>query len=259
MPAGRIVDVVLQWRPMSRLVELSIRILRAMPFSPDTERALWIRAPALIRRAFWVRLNPPSPFISRHLAGMAGVEIGASAHNDYGLRAINIDRYAEMDTVYKDEERALAGRARPIDMVAPGDDLPLRDNAVDFVFASHVIEHFPDPLRALEEWRRVARSRVVVVVPHPERTLDAGREVTAVTELLRRHADGFTSEEDKHWSVWTRQSFLAMCDAAGFIVLDSLDPDDKVGNGFIVIIDAAAARPRAEQDAGASLAQLPSS
>ena len=50
--------------------------------------------------------------------------------------------------------------------------------------------------------------------------------------------DGFTSEEDKHWSVWTCESFLEMCDAIGLRVADHQDPDDKVGNGFTVVIDA---------------------
>ena len=68
------------------------------------------------------------------------------------------------------------------------------------------------------------------------------RELTAAAELLERNARGFTSSEDKHWSVWTRESFLELCAAAGFPIVDSLDPDDKVGNGFMVVIDAAAAR-----------------
>ena len=212
-----------------------------MTRSAEARTRLWLRAPlpAAVRRAIWFRLKPPSPFVKRHLDGMVGVEIGASAHNDFGLRAINVDRYPDMDTPYKDEERALCGTARAIDLVAPGDDLPLKDDAVDFVFASHVIEHFPDPMRALKEWRRVASRHVVVVVPHRDRTFDRDRDLTPVTELLERHDRGFRSDDDTHWSVWTRESFLEMCDAAGFRVVDSLDPDDKIGNGFVVVIDAA--------------------
>jgi SAM-dependent methyltransferase len=203
--------------------------------------------PPRLRWAVWARLHRPSPFVLGHLDGMSGVEIGAAAHNDYGLEALNVDRYAAMDTVYKEEERQLCGRHREVDVVAPGDDLPFADDAVDFVFASHVIEHFPDPLRALEEWRRVARRRVVVVVPHRDRTFDAHRETTPVAELLERHARGLASGGDKHWSVWTCESFREMCTAAGLRVLDSLDPDDKIGNGFIVVIDAASS----PSDAGA--------
>jgi hypothetical protein len=41
--------------------------------------------------------------------------------------------------------------------------------------------------------------------------------------------------------VWNLESFLAVCERIGARVVDSLDPDDKVGNGFIVVLDAAAA------------------
>ncbi len=47
-----------------------------------------------------------------------------------------------------------------------------------------------------------------------------------------------TSEEDKHWSVWTCESFIELCRQIGLEVVDSLDPDDKVGNGFAIVIDA---------------------
>jgi SAM-dependent methyltransferase len=200
------------------------------------------KLPRRLRYEVWSRTHPPSKFVLRHLDGMWGAEIGAAAHADYGLRAINIDRYAEPDTVYKTVEEQACGRKRPIDLIANGDELPLRDDTVEFVFSSHVIEHIPDPLAALEEWCRVARHRVVLVVPHRDRTFDAGRELTPLSELLERHALGLKSEEDKHWTVWTRESFVEMCDATGFPVIDSLDPDDKKGDGFMVVIDASARR-----------------
>jgi SAM-dependent methyltransferase len=196
------------------------------------------RTPPLVRQRLWPLAHRRSEFVRRHLDGLKGVEIGASAHNDYGVDAINIDRYDSMDTEYKQEEWNLCGRKRPVDVVAPGDDLPLEDGSTDFVLASHVLEHFPDPIRALKEWIRVARQKVVVVVPHRDRTFDHDRELTPIEEFAQRHESGFGSAEDTHWSVWTRESFLEMCDRFGFRVLDSLDPDDKVGNGFIVAIDA---------------------
>jgi SAM-dependent methyltransferase len=144
-----------------------------------------------------------------------------------------------MDTIYKEEEWRLSGRKRRVDVVAPGDDLPFGDDAFDFVFASHVIEHFADPIRALKEWVRVARKYVVLVVPHRDRTFDRGRELTTTTELLDRHERGATSDtEGQHWSVWTHESFLDFCGDLGVDVVDSLEPDDKVGNGFVVVIDA---------------------
>jgi SAM-dependent methyltransferase len=189
----------------------------------------------LWRRASW----PTSRFVLSYLEGLKGVEIGASAHNDYGLDAINVDRYGELDTIYKEEEWRLTGRRRAVDVVAPGDQLPFESDSVDFVFASHVIEHFPDPIRALEEWLRVARKYVVLVVPHRDRTFDSDRELTPVDELVSRHEQHFDDPADRHWSVWTCESFLELCDRLGLRVVDALDPDDKVGNGFMVVLDAA--------------------
>lgn len=196
--------------------------------------------PASLRWAIWRRTHSPSMFVLSHLRGMRGIEIGGSAHNDYKLDAINVDRFGDPDGFYKRDEKRMCGRSRPVDVVAPGDQLPFPDDFADFVFASHVIEHFPNPLGALYEWRRVAQRLVVVVVPHRDRTFDADRPLTPTAELLDRDARGLTDDQDRHWSVWTRESFLEMCAAADLRVLDSLDPDDKMGNGFVVVLDATA-------------------
>jgi SAM-dependent methyltransferase len=180
-----------------------------------------------------------SEFVSSYLNGMTGIEIGASSHNRFYLDAINVDRFAGNDTVYKREERKLALHTAKVDVVAPGDDLPFAENSYDFVFSSHVIEHFPDPIKALHEWVRVARRFVVVIVPHRDRNFDSVRPLTTVAELEERHRHGFTSDVDRHWSVWTCESFVEMCEATGLHVVDRQDPDDKVGNGFTVVIDAA--------------------
>ena len=185
-----------------------------------------------------------SKFVSGYLQGMRGIEIGASSHNRFYLDAINVDRYGGNDTVYKREERRLALHAMKVDVVAPGDALPFDDDSHDFVFSSHVIEHFPDPLKALYEWVRVARRYVVVIAPHRNRTFDIENPLTPVAELIERHRDGFTSEMDQHWSVWTCESFVELCNATGLHVVDRQDPDDKVGNGFTVVIDAANSQAR---------------
>jgi len=44
--------------------------------------------------------------------------------------------------------------------------LPVRDHSVDLVLAIEVLEHLPDPARALQELARIARRDVVVSVPN---------------------------------------------------------------------------------------------
>jgi SAM-dependent methyltransferase len=167
-----------------------------------------------------------------------GVEVGGAAPQSFGLDTINVDRTRDMDTVYKREELACAGIAMAVDVVAEGDDLPFPDGAFDFVLASHVLEHLPDPIRALREWQRVARRYLFVVLPHRDRTFDRDRPVTPLSELIERHANALRSSDDRHWTVWTGESFLALCAHLDLPVLDYQDPDDKQGNGFAAVLDA---------------------
>ena len=46
------------------------------------------------------------------------------------------------------------------------EELPFRDDAFDTVVSTHTLEHVQHLATALEELRRVARRRIVVVVPH---------------------------------------------------------------------------------------------
>jgi SAM-dependent methyltransferase len=187
-----------------------------------------------------LRRRPLLRFVALYLEGLRGIEIGGAAHNDFGLDALNVDRYDAMNTVYKNAEREVWGYAKPVDVVASGDELPFAEASADFVFASHVIEHIPDPISALLEWQRVARRYVVLIVPHRDRTFDRERPLTPVDELLERHRTGFSSDEDRHWSVWTAETFVEMCSQVGLSVIATRDPDTKGGNGFAVVLDACA-------------------
>jgi glycosyltransferase involved in cell wall biosynthesis len=172
------------------------------------------------------------------LDGLEGIEIGGSAHNAFGLKTRNVDFTADL-TIFKQEEVRMCGEMMPVDIVAPGDRLPLDDNSVDFVISSHVIEHFPDPIRALREWHRVVRpgGYIYVIAPHKQRTFDRDRPRTPLAELIKRHETGAGPDPSTgHCSVWITEDFVELVQWLGWSVVAVQDTDDKVGNGFAVAV-----------------------
>lgn len=187
--------------------------------------------------------NHPSRFANRYLSGLRGVEIGGASYNRWFLDTVNVDYSETADTVGMQLE--FAGHVMPVDVVAEAWDLPFDDDSFDFVLASHVLEHIPDPIAALDEWIRVATRYVFVVLPQRDyQPYDRRHGLTTCEELLERHREGPRAEDWRgHWSRWTSASFSELGRRLGIRVIDVQDPDDKRGNGFAIVLDAST-RPR---------------
>jgi SAM-dependent methyltransferase len=90
--------------------------------------------------------------------------------------------------------RKAAGRQ----FLAEGADLrAIPSGKYDFVLSSHMLEHTANPLRALEEWRRVLQpgGAVILVVPARDATFDHQRPITTLAHLVEDFETG-TGEED---------------------------------------------------------------
>ena len=224
----------------------------------------------------------PSPLATTLLEHLHGIEIGASTQNSFQLkRAINVDFSDEQGGLWQDK------RCEPatVNIVALGDDLPFKDNTLDYVLSSHVIEHFFDPVKALREWHRVVKpgGYIFIIAPHKDRTFDKPYAVTPVTELLdrstgririsdyakpvdlpaveragkatfgpayqvpphvllRRDATPekgwarYEEDDHHHWSIWRTGDFVELVKRLTFNIVEIQDTDDKVGNGFTVVI-----------------------
>lgn len=181
---------------------------------------------------------PESRLAHQYLDGLHGLEIGGSVHNPFGLDTKNVD-YME-ENYYKQLEQRFVGKSLPVDIVAPGDNIPLPDESQDFVINAHVIEHFPDPIKALKEWYRLIRrgGYIFMVVPHKERTFDKDEPRTTLQELIDRHEGKITSKPNKndHSSVWITEDMVELIQYLGWNIVETQDADDKVGNGFTVVI-----------------------
>jgi SAM-dependent methyltransferase len=180
--------------------------------------------------------NHPSKLANDYLGGLRGVEIGGASYNNFFLETVNVDYALQAATA--GEQRLWAGRVMHVDVVARADALPFPDGAFDFVLASHVAEHLPDPIKCLREWARVARRYIYVILPQPTNQHNHDRPLTSLAELVERHERGFNSWQDRyHWTVWTPETFCELCTYLGMSVAEVQDPDDKRGNGFAVVLN----------------------
>ena len=186
---------------------------------------------------------PESTLAHELLDGLVGVEIGGAAHNAFGLNTWNVDRLTPGDpqtAMYVASQIDMCGEVMPIDVVSTGDRLPFADKSLDFVINSHVVEHFYDPMTAIDEWSRIARRFIFIICPQPDAAAtDFGLPLTTIDEHRARYSEPLSTKvaTDWHHSRWTAQSFHAMCESFGYHVTYIEDPDKKVGNGFTIVID----------------------
>lgn len=191
-----------------------------------------------IKRKLGIKFTE-SKLAHKYLDGLSGLEIGGSAHNPFGLNTKNVDYTTETNYYKKLEEQAV-GEKLPVDIVASGDALPLPDESQDFVVSAHVLEHFPDPIKALKEWYRVIRpgGYIFMIIPHKERTFDRDRPRTTLRELINRHAGKITAKPnpDDHYSVWVTADLVELINYLGWKLVRVEDVDDKSGHGFTIVI-----------------------
>lgn len=186
-----------------------------------------------------------SDLVCKYLLGLKGIEIGGSSFADFGIDVIHINMEDEknLDKENIDGQIKAHGFVQKTDIVANGDDLPFKDNTIDFIFSSHVLEHFFDPIKALKEWYRVIKKDgyIVMTIPHKERTSDKDRERTTLKELIDRNNGSIVREIFSplyHYSVWITEDLLELCKYLNFNVIEYQDIDDIVGrgNGFTIVI-----------------------
>ena len=186
---------------------------------------------------------PESKLAHKYLDGMSGLEIGGSIHNPFGLKTRDVDYTDSEKNTFKKEEYEMHGDCLHVDIVAFGDSIPVPNESEDFVVSSHVLEHFPDPIKALKEWHRIVRPSgyIFMIIPHMERTFDLNEKRTTLQELLERHNNiGYDKEPSMsgHYSHWITEDIVELIKNINldWQVIDFQDADDKVGNGFTVVV-----------------------
>jgi len=198
---------------------------------------------------------PESNLAKKYCHG-EGLEIGAAAHNPFGLPgALNVS--PADNKIWKDYEVVMCGMYAEIDIEAEGDDISLPDSSQDYIISSHVLEHMTDPIKALIEWSRLVKPSGVIFIIVPQHSAtpeDARRKVTRMDEFLTAHQEGYTVDtipeaitkaargRRGHYWVFSLGSLLELVHVTNqyanlnLEVVEKLEKDDKVGNGYCVVL-----------------------
>jgi SAM-dependent methyltransferase len=198
-----------------------------------------------------------SALAHKYLDGLSGIEIGAAAHNPFNIPDCKfVDRTDDPDDIFKKGSLELCGEHTPVDYVMEGDDLhEFPDNTWDYVLTSHVLEHFFDPIKAIKEWFRVIKpgGYIFMIVPNSTSLPGEDRPPHRPQEIVDRHEGNIKPEdvymgqgkypavdepmgEHGHWSVWNLKDFIPLCYYYNWKIVESLEEDDKVGNGWCLVL-----------------------
>jgi SAM-dependent methyltransferase len=180
--------------------------------------------------------------IAERLSG-DGVEFGAGA-SPFPVPSRCRIRYADRNTPKELADRKYFEGSVRFDLQMDLTDMSsLEDGSLDFIIASHVIEHTPNPILAILNAHRKLRDggRFVLVVPDKVVTFDKGRPLTGIDHLLadfllpsherdfehyleffrlcfpqaeyvRSARDVWARGDDIHFHTWTYESFQEMID-----------------------------------------------
>jgi SAM-dependent methyltransferase len=125
-----------------------------------------------------------------------GLELGAGEQT---IAPIN-------QTILSDAFQTHAGEVSLAKEFFPAEKIPYEDQKFDFILNEHVLEHVPNAIQALQEWRRVLKPNGVLFLflPHPKRTFDHFRPITKLEHFLEDAKNKVDSSDDTHWEEWKR-------------------------------------------------------
>lgn len=192
------------------------------------------------------------------LDGLTGIELGAAAHNPFGLQgSTHVSPGDDLET-FRQAEIDMCGAYAEIDIVAEADAIPVEDDSQDYIISSHVFEHLPNPVKALQEWGRIVKDGGFIFMIVPQRDAlksDEVRPLTTEDDWIWA-SGGVTVDtwnelrpDDPvhrrgHYHVYTPESLAGLMEYFWHKVDDRQpwlelvareDRDTKVGNGFTLV------------------------
>ena len=139
-----------------------------------------------------------------------GADIGCGS-NKVCEKAIGVDKTPRGEEGSYGNQK---GKVSKANICASGDDLPFKDNELDYIIAKHNLEHYKNPEKTLIEWKRVLKEggKIGVIVPNNKfvnsRKLDPTHysdfNLDSLKKLFEKVGFKIIAEGDaiKHWSIY---------------------------------------------------------
>lgn len=82
--------------------------------------------------------------------------------------------------------------------IAEATKLPFSDIQFDFVLSSNCLEHVANPIKALKEWKRIAKKNIILLVPRKDNSFDHKRSVTSFDHLMNDFNNDVAEDDLTH-------------------------------------------------------------
>ena len=94
---------------------------------------------------------------------------------------------------------------------AAADDLPFESGTIDMLVSAHCLEHMANPIKTINEWRRVVGRDGVIwfILPHGLRTFDKLRPLTSSHHIFDDFNNDTTEYDQTHWSEFRDLTILS--------------------------------------------------
>lgn len=138
----------------------------------------------------------------------SGIEIGALNRPLWVPKTAHV-KYLDRMTVSELRKQYLdvADHITPIDIIDNCEELStIPDCSQDFVIANHVLEHCPNPIKAVKNMLRVLKNGGILFLTIPDKryTFDKNRPITTWKHLLQDYKMGPENSKCQHFEEWVK-------------------------------------------------------
>ena len=73
----------------------------------------------------------------------------------------------------------------------------VKNNTYDYLYASHVLEHIANPIKALEEWLRIIQPNtyLILILPEKSKTFDHFRSISSFETILNQYKNNVNEDD----------------------------------------------------------------